>query len=204
MEKLAVVIIPEHYADNFIAAAGTFHTGQFFVLSGKGTASLLLLQRLGLGTTKKAVIAFFSSQATLSLILNTWEKEVSRYKDCTGILFTVLTENLSMAKKSKHTLICAIVNSGCGELLMQAARKAGAPGGTIIDGRGTGTEADMNFFGIQIVPEKEVVLIISETAAAGLIEAEIKKLSCFEKPGSGILCTLPVDSCTHLGAPLHG
>lgn len=106
-----------------------------------------------------------------------------------------------MAQKTAHTLICIIVNSGYGETVMQAARKAGAPGGTIIDAKGTGTKQDMNFFGIEIIREKETVLIVTETeAAAGICDA-VKKLPCFEKNGSGIIVTLAADSCFHLGAP---
>ncbi|MGI5077744.1 P-II family nitrogen regulator [Treponema maltophilum] len=104
-----------------------------------------------------------------------------------------------MSRKSDHTLICVIVKSGYGEAVMQAARKAGAPGGTIIDARGTGTEQDMNFFGIQIVPEKEAVLIVAETKTADAITEAVKKLPHFGKPDSGILCTFAVESCFHLG-----
>ena len=104
-----------------------------------------------------------------------------------------------MSRKSDHTLICVIVKSGYGEAVMQAARKAGAPGGTIIDARGTGTEQDMNFFGIQIVPEKEAVLIVAETKTSDAISESIKKLPYFGKPDSGILCTFAAESCFHLG-----
>ena len=85
---------------------------------------------------------------------------------------------------------------------MQAARKAGAPGGTIIDAKGTGTEQDMNFFGIQITPEKEVVLIASDAETSVRITEAVQKLACFQNPGSGMICSLPVDSFFHLGKKL--
>ena len=55
-------------------------------------------------------------------------------------------------------LIVAIVNRGFSDLVMDAARKAGASGGTILHGRGTGVHEAAQFFGVAIQPEKELVL----------------------------------------------
>ena len=60
-------------------------------------------------------------------------------------------------------LIVAIVNRGFSDLVMDAARAAGASGGTILHGRGTGVHEAEQFFGIAIQPEKEIVLILTRS-----------------------------------------
>ena len=47
--------------------------------------------------------------------------------------------------KKEMELIIAIVNSGFADDVMKAARAAGARGGTILNARGAGTEAQDRF-----------------------------------------------------------
>ena len=47
---------------------------------------------------------------------------------------------------------------------MDAARAAGAGGGTVIHAKGTGMEGAAQFLGMELVNEKELVLIVSRTA----------------------------------------
>ena len=65
-----------------------------------------------------------------------------------------------MSENTPNDLITVILNSGYADDAMAAARKAGAGGGTVIKARGTAKEGDESFFGVQIVPEKEMLLIV--------------------------------------------
>lgn len=69
---------------------------------------------------------------------------------------------------------------------MHAARKAGAGGGTIINARGTGREEDVKFFGITIVPEKELVLILAEQEKAPRILEAIRATPLPDRTRHGI------------------
>lgn len=104
-----------------------------------------------------------------------------------------------MENRPSHEMITVIVNSGYAEDVMAAARKAGAKGGTILNARGTGKEEDVKFFGISIVPEKEVLLLVTEKEKSAAIIASIKDLVCFSTPGSGICFTSEVENFTVLG-----
>ena len=104
-----------------------------------------------------------------------------------------------METRIDHELITVIVNRGYADDVMAAARKAGARGGTIIHARGTGKPDDERFFGVTIVPEKEQVLILSETATSQAIRDAISSLPCLVAPGSGIMYTLPVERFTQIG-----
>ena len=65
-----------------------------------------------------------------------------------------------MSAENNYQMINVIVNKGYAEDAMAAARKAGAGGGTIIGARGTAKEGDAAFFGMKIVPEKEMLMIL--------------------------------------------
>ncbi|ADL07377.1 P-II family nitrogen regulator [Thermosediminibacter oceani] len=93
----------------------------------------------------------------------------------------------------KFDLIVTIVNKGFAEEVVEAAKKAGAEGGTIIDGRGTGIHENAKLFGIPIEPEKEIVLtLIDRTKTEKVLEA-ISNAAELDKPGKGIAFVLEVE-----------
>jgi len=53
-----------------------------------------------------------------------------------------------------------IANQGYSELIMDAARKVHASGGTVIHARGTGSQRAERFMGVTLVPEKDMVFIV--------------------------------------------
>lgn len=88
--------------------------------------------------------------------------------------------------------ITVVVDRGNADKVMDAARTAGARGGTILHGRGsTGKEAQ-KIFGIEIEEEKEVVVILTPKAVtAGVFDAIAKELD-IESPGKGIMYVEPL------------
>ena len=90
-------------------------------------------------------------------------------------------------------LIVAIVNRGFSDLVMDAARKAGASGGTILHGRGTGVHEAAQFFGVAIQPEKELVLILVKHGEKKEIMQAICREAGLTKEGKGMSFSLPVD-----------
>lgn len=105
----------------------------------------------------------------------------------------------SKTMESGYELITVITNSGYADDVMAAARKAGATGGTIFSARGTGTEEDVKFFGITLVPEKEMLLIV---AAKDKVKDIIRAASAVPKlaePGGGIIFTTDVEEFMVLG-----
>jgi len=106
----------------------------------------------------------------------------------------------SEVRGSDHVLIAFIVNRGFADDAMVAARKAGAKGGTILHARGTGTEEDAKFFGITLVPEKEILLIVVESSKAPEILRSVKEAPFLAQPGSGIAFEVEVEELVSLGA----
>ena len=65
----------------------------------------------------------------------------------------------------RHELILTIINRGFADLVMDAAKAAGASGGTVVHARGTGVHEAEKFFGIIVQPEKELVLMLAKSFA---------------------------------------
>ena len=93
-----------------------------------------------------------------------------------------------------HELIYAIFNEGHSEDVMEAARPAGAAGGTVISAKGTGMMAAEKFLGISLADEKEVVMIVARAQdKAAIMRAIIEKAGVHTKAGA-ICFSLPVSS----------
>lgn len=95
---------------------------------------------------------------------------------------------------NKYDLIITVINRGFADDVMAAARKAGAFGGTVINGRGTGSDQLQQFFGSVVQPEKELVLILAAHEKRAPIMEAIGKDASLVKEGMGICFSLPVDS----------
>lgn len=94
----------------------------------------------------------------------------------------------------KHEAIFCIVNSGFSETVMDAAKKLGARGGTVINARGTASKEAESFFHITIQPEKEIVMIIIPSAIKDDVLHALYKEVGLDSAGQGIAFAMPVDS----------
>ena len=93
-----------------------------------------------------------------------------------------------------HEAIFCIVNSGYSELVMDAAKKLGARGGTVISARGTANKDAETFFHITIQPEKEIVMILVPTKIKDDVLHALYKEAGLDTPGQGIAFAMPVDN----------
>lgn len=96
-------------------------------------------------------------------------------------------------KGYKHEIIMCIVNTGFSETVMDAAREFGARGGTVIRGRGTANLEAEKLYGIAIQPEKEIVMILVDTAIKNDILHAVYKAAGLNTPGQGIAFAMPVE-----------
>ena len=106
-------------------------------------------------------------------------------------------------KNYKHEVIICIVNSGFSEAVMDAARELGARGGTVIRGRGTANAEADKLYGIAIQPEKEIVMILVDSAIKNDILHALYKAVGLQTPGQGIAFAMPVEDVVGLAeAPI--
>lgn len=91
------------------------------------------------------------------------------------------------------SLIVSIVRKGWGDTVLEASIEAGAHGGTIMFGRGTGIHEQQSILGIPIEPEKEIVLTLTYADQSEAILRAIVHAAELEKPGYGLAFVVPVD-----------
>lgn len=77
---------------------------------------------------------------------------------------TIEIEEESTLQNTDYELLVTIANGGHIETIMDAARSANAPGGTVIHAKGTGAEHAKRFLGISLAEEKEMIFIVVKTS----------------------------------------
>ena len=100
--------------------------------------------------------------------------------------------------KFEHELIMAVINEGHTDPVMDAARSAGAAGGTVLHAKGTGGKLSEKFLGVSLADEKEVVLIVSKSAEKAAIMRAISERCGVDTPAGAISFSLPISSVVGL------
>lgn len=101
-------------------------------------------------------------------------------------------------QETMHDMIIAVCGRGFSDYVVSSARDAGATGATIIYGRGT-SDYDMTVMGINIQPEREVVLIlVDRNIRQKVMKAIVDSTSVIEE-GRGVCFSMPVTQVYGLG-----
>jgi len=104
-----------------------------------------------------------------------------------------------MKNKSKYETIFVLVNQGFTDVVMTAAIKKGARGGTIINARGgADTEASKNY-GVVITPDKELMLILVESKVKEAVIKEIYNVAGIETKAMALIGSIPADNVIGFG-----
>lgn len=90
-----------------------------------------------------------------------------------------------------HVAIFAIVERGKADVIVEAARRAGASGATVLFARGTGTEEHLSLFRIKVDAMKEVVIMLAKDSQVEAIFAAINEAGRLAEPGTGIAFAVP-------------
>jgi nitrogen regulatory protein PII len=92
--------------------------------------------------------------------------------------------------RHEYDLIVTIVSRGFAERIVQASKEAGAEGGTIFFGRGTGIHETKKLLGIPIEPEKEIVLTAVPRDMTEKVLSQVIEAGHLNQPGTGIAFVL--------------
>lgn len=110
---------------------------------------------------------------------------------------------MTMKVGREHQLIVTIVKKGWAERIIDAAKKAGARGGTVLHGRGVGIHEQKKLLGLPIEPEKEIILtLIHKDKTNDVLKAIVEK-GQLQKPGTGIGFVIDVDKVVGIVALLE-
>lgn len=90
-------------------------------------------------------------------------------------------------------LIVTIVEDDMGEEVVSHAKAAGAKGSTILNGRGSGVHDTGKFLGLEIQPEKDIVLTLVPSHLETNVMDGIGQGIKISEPGNGICFSIEVD-----------
>ena len=183
-----------------------------FLSLGFGTAANEILDYLGLDATEKAVTLSVLEESTWHHIKKQLEKKLKIDAPGGGIAFITpmssiggkktlqfllesqdyIKEEESTLKNTTHELVVVIAEQGYTEMIMDAARGAGAYGGTIIHAKGTGIQAAEKFMGVSLAAEKEIIYIVTKTEQKNAIMEAIMQHAGLNSKAKSIVFSLPV------------
>lgn len=176
----------------------------------RGTATSEQLSLHDLRPTEKTVVSAVTTGPSMRRLLRAAKRSMFIDIPGNGIMAAVPMKSIS-GKKSlayctdgqdtegakpnmnfKYELIVVILNEGYGDTVMDAARSAGATGGTIFHAKGTGQHRAEPFFGVSLAEEKDMIYILASAAKkSGIMQAVSSQ--CGPGTQAGAICfSLPV------------
>ncbi len=179
---------------------------------GFGTATNEILDYLGMDSSEKAVSFSVLEESAWINIKKQLEKKLKIDAPGGGIAFIIPLSSIggkktlqfllesqdyqkeeeSTLQNTAHELIVVIAEQGYTELIMEAARSAGAYGGTIIHAKGTGMKAADKFMGVSLATEKEVLYIVTKTEQKNAIMKAIMEKAGLNSKAKAVTFSLPV------------
>lgn len=183
-----------------------------YITLGEGTARGDILDYLGLEASEKMVIFNFVQQRDWMLTKKDLQRKLQIDAPGEGIAFMVPLSSIggkrtlqflldrqelpeseeSTLKDTTYELIVAIADQGNLEMVMDAARGAGAYGGTVIHAKGTGMEYAEKYLGVTIAAEKAMIFIVTKKDQKNSIMKAIMEQAGMQTPAKTIVFSLPV------------
>lgn len=204
---LFITITDRSRAEQFAAWFRTHGISLVLTALGQGTATTEVLDFLGLEATEKAVLFCVSPRSPR--LVRQAARDLWLDVPGQGVLMTVPVNSIggstakeyllheqegeaAMEREITHDLIVVIANQGSTDLVMDAAREAGATGGTVIHAKGTGTDLVRKFFGVSIASEQEMVFILARSEAKKPIMKAIMAKAGIQSAAQSLVFSLPV------------
>lgn len=216
---LLCVIVKRDHADQLSAFFQAHSVNTVTTLLCEGTAGKKLLDLLGLEETEKELHYAMTTRPRAKKLMHSMIHELGLEIPGQGVAFIVplgsiggassldyfthgqniiLGEVREMPNSFLYELIIAIANRGHVDTVMDAARSAGAMGGTVLHAKGTNPFGENRFFGMSIADEKEMIMILTAANQKTAIMRAIMDKAGVSSPAHTVMFTLPVESVAGL------
>ena len=203
---------------DFLAFYRENKTAPLFITLASGTATRETLNFFGLDSSEKAVCFSLVTEETWQKLKTGLQTKLQIDVPGTGIAFIVPLSSIggkrelqfltagqqyqkgveSTLKETSRDMLVIIANQGYSEQIMDAARGAGAAGGTVIHARGTGMEKAEQFFGVSLAAEKEMIFVVVRTEQKNAIMDAIMREAGVDTRAGAIVFSLPVNDTAGL------
>ena len=218
MELYCVIAITDHERGE---AMNTLYraAGLRGILSmpGRGTATSEHLAIYGLDATEKYVISAIGNGSEAEGLIKSAKRKLFIDIPGNGVMLTVPLKSVAGGKTLayltdeqklggaprmdfEHELIIVILNEGYSDFVMDAARAAGAGGGTVLHAKGTGGTRGEKFFSVSLADEKDMIYIIAHKDEKAAIMRSINEQAGPGTKAGAICFSLPISSVAGLRA----
>ena len=195
--------------------------GVGFSVHAKGTATSKALDSFGLERSDKTVLHTIISDEMFPLIKKRLEGQFLLNLPGSGVVFLVPLSSIggkkqleflldrqefrkgeeSTLKNTEQELIVIVATQGHTETIMDAARAAGAGGGTVIHAKGTGMAGSEKFFGFALAEEKEMIYIVVPTWRKDAVMRAVMDKAGVGTPAQAVCFSLPVTATVGIRLP---
>ncbi len=177
---------------------------------GRGTATKSQLLFHKLRETEKAIVTAVVTGDSMRRLMRDAERKLCIDIPGNGVMMAVPMKSVSGGKSLafltdgqelggscpvmnfKYELIVVILNEGFADSVMDAARSAGATGGTILHAKGTGGRGSGRFLGVSLAEEKDMIYILATSGKKSQIMQAVNR-NCGIGTKAGAVCfSLPV------------
>ena len=176
-----------------------------------GTAGSEILKRFGLASTEKRIVMTVATGAQQRMIFQMARKLLYLDIPGNGILAAIPIkavagrQTLSYLTDSEITggtpsmdfeyeLIVVVINAGYADAVMDAAREAGAGGGTVLHAKGTGSMRGEKFYNMRFADEKDMVYIVAHKSEKAAVMKAVNQKAGPDSEARGICFSLPISS----------
>lgn len=218
--KFLVSIVDMEKGEDIASLLNSHGYNIHYISIAQGTAPTVIRSYWGFADTEKSILWGIIPGDADEYILGLLAEEFNLPKANTGVAFTMpirsfaepallkyILESGDMKEGTNnegeeemeekeivtYSLLMAIVKKGFAEDVMDAAREAGARGGTIFRARGTGDHETASFLGVTIEPEKDVIIILAKRGSRTAIMHSIYEKAGLHTEGNGLVFALPVE-----------
>ncbi len=196
--NVMTLIISEHQANHFIDIIKEKSLYDGIVFLAKGTVKNSFLNLIGLKNQKMRLIDVLIESENSKEIMDYTAEKLKLNEPNHGIAYLTSRRMVkdekgesnasnTIGEKTMFKKITVIINRGMADDVMDIARESGARGGTILHGKGTGTKNAAKLFGMEVEPEKELVLIIVPTEIEEKVVKNLYDNLEMQNSGNGIL-----------------
>ena len=203
--------------DRVCEIAAALDLPQTVTLLGHGTAVQSMLDLLGIESTEKRVIMTVANPEKTRKFIKEMRRQVYIGIPGHGIIMAVPIKSVGGGKtlaylnngeqqsarytpelSDRYELIVIVANEGRTDQVMNAARAAGATVGTVLHGKGTGSQ-NKKFYNVSIAAEKEVILMVAPSDRKAAIMQSVLHHAGPDSDAGAVLFSLPVSEVAGFG-----
>lgn len=195
--ELVYVIVNYGMGSKVLKFASEFQISNACLTYGLGTIKNKLLNFLSLYDERKEIILLMANSLVAQDFMQKLNYKFKLYQKHQGIVFSISILNIvsqndqiNLGDNSMYNIIFTVVNKGMAEDVIDSASLAGANGGTILNGRGSGigeVSGLLKVFNVDIEPEKEIVLILVPIQICSQVVDKIRKDLKIDDCGNGVI-----------------